>query len=333
VNKTTLVPSEAAIAAALQATNFLPEIEVQRRARLLHQDLIRLQIEGFRLLPVQMYPGSATRPEIRVSEYEFGPVRFGLENAHDPASVRKTVEEMAGTAISREDILYLSQICTLAHRIIPRSWMTDHKLMENVRLPSQHLDTLNEIWWLGRWSGVDEKLLQREACILPRPGKTIDWQFQLVVGNATWTINLEVKRIISSMGARAYRKTHYFYSTLRADGSIKTDNPQLKFRRSLDHEVNALAVTWFDEISVEFEAEVQRFVDEDDRIDVVTVWAPGDRGRGGWIRFFPRFRDIPAKRQVASSLLLEPDEEDQARIIAFWFPRTLASIQEEVNAL
>jgi hypothetical protein len=292
---------------------------------------MRLQIEGLRLLPIQIYPGSASRPEIRVSEYEFGSVRFSLENAKDPSSVRKTVEEMAGTAISREDILYLSKICTLGHKIIPRLWTTDHELIESVRRSSQHLDALNEVWWLARWFGVEEKSLRREVCILPHAGKTIDWQFELPLGDASWTINLEVKRIISSIGAKAYRKDHHFYSTLRGDGSINTDDPRLKFRRSLDHEVNALAVTWFDEISGELETEIQRFLDEDDRIDTVIVWAPGDRERGGWIRFFPRFRDIPAKRRIISSLLLKPDEEDKARIIAFWFPRTLASIQREMS--
>ena len=331
MSETTSVPSESEIAAALRTTNFLSEIDVQSRVRLLHEDLKRLNIEGFKLLPVRTYPGSATRREIRVSEYEFGPVRFSIENAKDPSSVHKTVEEMAGTAINREDILYLSQICALAHKIIPSLWTTDRSLIQSVRLPSQHLDTLNEIWWLGCWSGVDEKFIRREVPILPSTGKSIDWQFKLLANDGTWTINLEVKRIISSIGAKAYGKEHYFYSTLRGDGSINTDDPRLKFRRSLDHEVNVLAITWFDEISAALETEIQRFLDEDDRIDTVIVWAPGDHRRGGSIRFFPRFRDIPAKRQVVSSLLLEPSEEDHARIIAFWFPRTLESIQREAS--
>ena len=273
--------SETEIAAALRATNFLSEVDVQSRARLIHEDLTRLNIEGFRLLPVQIYPGRATRPEIRVSEYKFGPVRFSIENAKDPSSVRKSVEEMAGPAINREDILYFSQICALAHKIIPSFWTTDRSLIQSVRLPSQHLDTLNEIWWLGRWSGIDEKFVRREVTILPSTGKSIDWQFKLLANDETWTVNLEVKRTISSIGAKAYRKEHYFYSTLRGDGSINTEDPRLKFRRSLDHEVNVLAITWFDEISAALEAEIQRFLDEDDRIDTVIVWAPGDHRRGG----------------------------------------------------
>lgn len=331
MSETTSIPSENEIANALRATNFLSDAGVRERSRLLHEDLARFQIEGFRLLPVQVFPGSATRPEIHVSEYEFGPVRFSLENAKDPMSVRQTVEEMAGTAISKEDILYLSQISALAHKIIPHLWTTDRKLIENVRLPSQHLDTLNEVWWLGRWSGLDEKSLRREASILSGGGKTIDWQFDLSGTDASWTINLEVKRIIGSIGNKAYQKTHHIYSTVRGDGSINTDDPRLKFRRSSEHEVNVLAVTWYDEISVELETEIQRFLDEDERVDAVIVWACGDRRRGGWVRFFPRFRDIRAKRQAVSSLVLEPDEEDQARVIAFMFPRTLESIQREMS--
>jgi hypothetical protein len=268
-----------------------------------------------------------------VAEYEFGPVSFSLENAKDPAHVRRTVEEMAGTAINREDILYLSQVCEMAHRLIPNLWSNDRKLLQDVRVPTQHLDTLNEIWWLGRWAGLDEKFLEREVSVAPSSNKTIDWRFRLSGADLSWSINVEVKRLISSIGARAYKKNHYFYAALRADGSINKNDPRLKFKPGSEDEVNVLAVTWFDEISTELEAEIQRFLDEDDRIDSVIIWAPGDRSRGGWMRFFPRFRDIPEKRQIVSSLLVEPDDEDKARVIAFMFPRTLASIQAEMNAV
>jgi hypothetical protein len=327
----TTVPSETELARALEVTNFLSKEGVLRRAHLLHQDLTRLQIEGFRLLPVQIFPSGPSRPEIRVAEYEFGPVAFSLENAKDPTSVRRTAEEMAGTAINREDILYLSQLCEMAHRLIPNLWTTDTRLIEDVRLSSKHLDTLNEVWWLGRWASLDENFLEREVSVLSSSEKKVDWRFRLPSADREWTINLEVKRIISSIGARAYRRNHHFYSTLRADGSRNRNDPREKFQRSADYEVNVLAVTWFDEISVELETEIQRFLDEDERIDVVIVWAPGDRGRGGWVRFFPRFRDIPEKRRIVSSILVEPDEEDKARIIAFIFPRTLDSIQKEMS--
>lgn len=329
----TTVPSESELTRALEVTNFLSKEGVQRRAHLLHQDLTRLRIPGFRLLPVQVFPSGPSRPEIRVSEYEFGPVAFSLENARDPMSVRKTVEEMAGTAINREDILYLSQVCEIAHSLIPNFWMNDSQLIEDVRLSSKHLDTLNEIWWLARWAGLNEKTLQREVNLLPSSDKTVDWRFEIPDGGLSWSINVEVKRIISSIGARAYKKRHYFYTTLRADGSINQNDPRLKFRPSSNNEVNVLALIWFDQISAELEDEIQRFLDEDDRIDVVAIWAPGDRRRGGWIRFFPRFREIREKRQIISSVLIEPNAEDQARIIACMFPRTFASIQAEVNAM
>jgi hypothetical protein len=325
------VPSDTELASALAVTNFLSEADIKRRAGILFRDLTRFQIEGFRLLPVQVYPASPSRPEIRVAEYEFGPVSFSLENAKDPASIRKTVEEMAGTTINREDILYLSQVCEMAHRLIPDLWLNDPKLIEDVRLSSKHLDTLNEVWWIGRWDGLSEKFLQREVTVLPGSRKTVDWRFRLPVADREWTINLEVKRIIGSIDARAYRRDHHFYTTLRADGSRNRNDPREKFQRSADYEVNVLAVTWFDEISVELETEIQRFLDEDDRIDVVIVWASGDRRRGGWVRFFPRFRDIPEKRGIVSSVLVEPNEEDKARIIAFIFPRTLESIRNEMS--
>lgn len=85
----TTLASEADLAHALEVTTFLSKEGVLDRAHLLHKDLTRLQIEGFRLLPVKVFPGSDTRPEIRIAEYEFGPVSFSLENAKDPAHVRE----------------------------------------------------------------------------------------------------------------------------------------------------------------------------------------------------------------------------------------------------
>src|ERR1700694_1877171 len=107
---------------ALAATNYLPQDALHRRARLLFQDLTRLQIEGFRLLPIRVYPVNPSF-KLPVAEYQFGPVDFSLENVTDPASVRRTVAEMEGTAISREDILYVSKVCEMAHTLIPDMWV------------------------------------------------------------------------------------------------------------------------------------------------------------------------------------------------------------------
>jgi len=323
-------PTLTELADALRVTNFLSDENVQRRARLLHEELARLQIQGFCLLPPRVYPGSDFRPEVRVAEYKFGPVPFGLENARDPSSVGKTVVEMGGTALDKEDILYLSKVCEMAREILPRPWNNDQALIKDLRLASKHLDTLNEIWWLGRWSGLTD--LRREVTILESSSKTVDWSFKVGLSES-WTINLEVKRLIGSLGARVYGKDHHFYTAVAVDGSPNKDDPRRKFRSSLDHEINVLAATWFDEISADLEKKVQQFLDEDDRIDAVLLWAPGDRRRGGWMQYFPRFREVTARRRVLATVLQEPDEEDHSRIIAFAFPRTLQSIREEMESL
>lgn len=316
---------------ALTATNFLSQEAIHRRARLLFRDLTRLQIEGFRVLPIRRYPFNPSF-NVQLAEYQFGPVDFSLENAKDPASVRKTVGEMEGTAINREEILYLSKVCEMAHALIPNMWTSDKRLIRDVRRSRQHLDTLNEIWWLGRWNGLSEQSLKREVALLPTSAKSVDWQFPLVADGRAWTFNLEVKRLIHSIGARAYAKNHWFYKAPLPDGSFDDADPRLKFRRSLDSEINILGVTWFDAISVELKAEIQRFLDEDDKIDVVIIWSPDYKG-GGWFSFFPKGRDITEKQRAISSVLLEPDDEDRSRIIAFMFPRTLASIQAETAEL
>ena len=230
-------------------TNFLSDENVQRRASAAARRVSTATDSGIlSLLPPRVYPGSDFRPEVRVAEYKFGPVPFGLENARDPSSVGKTVVEMGGTALDKEDILYLSKVCEMAREILPRPWNNDQALIKDLRLASKHLDTLNEIWWLGRWSGLTD--LRREVTILESSSKTVDWSFKVGLSES-WTINLEVKRLIGSLGARVYGKDHHFYTAVAVDGSPNKDDPRRKFRSSLDHEINVLAATWFDEISAD----------------------------------------------------------------------------------
>lgn len=325
------VPTQIELSRHLEARNVLSPEHLRARAALLHEDISRLQIAGFRLLPIKVYPPAKPRSAIAVAEYEFGPVQFSIENAKDSMVVGRTVVEMDGTAINKEDLLYLSQVCELGRAVLPKCWFTDELLKSDLRLPTKHLDTLNEVWWLGRFRPLSDRRVEREASLHTESKKTIDWRFHVASVGGEWTINLEVKRLIGSIGAHAYNKEHHFYSADAPDGTPSRDDPRAKFRPSGANEVNILAVTWFDKISLELEAKIQRFLDECSVVDVVAVWAVGDQERGGWMRFFPRFREIWPKRKALEFALVEPNREDHERVIAYLFPRGLDAIRAEMG--
>lgn len=317
----------------LTATGVLSDHDVKRRAAFLIEDLARIGLKDFALLPLKRLPigtgHDGTEFYFTPVEYSFGSVPFNAQNAGDPFSVRRTVQEMSGTGLDRGDLLYLSKVCEIGQTLIPTTWFKNRKMLQDLAEPSKHLSTLNEIWWLSVWQGISEGSLQHDCKVCSTSSKKIDWRFGLTTQQESWFINLEVKQLVHTLANRVYQKPHYFYAVRNKDGSIREDDPSLKFDESGPNEVNVLAVTWFDDISSELELEAQEFLDSTSKIDAILFWAPGDKRRGTWYRMYPRFRDISIKRAVLHAVLRSPDDEDHSRIMWNIFPRTIDSILEE----
>lgn len=310
-----MYPTRETIADHLRETHALSQSEVEERATIIAEDVCRLGMEDFTLCPLELITKPGTNEKYMLVEYTFGRVPFSIENATNSSSLRPTVREMGGSGLDRGELLYLSRVFKIARTLIPQHWFHDKRLLAEVREPGRHLSTLNEIWWLARWNNFLETGLERECHHNPRSTKCVDWRFPLSVWGRQWFINLEVKCRVGSISDRSYNRRHLFYRHLRRDGSEDFDDPRLKFRASSDNEINILAVTWYDQISTELESEIKRFLAESDSVDVVAMWAPGDRQRGGWIRFFRRGTETTGKRQVFHAALKDPDEEDQTRIM------------------
>lgn len=232
-------------------------------------------------------------------------------------------------------MLYLSKVSEIGRTLIPQTWFKDRKLFQDLAEPSKHLSTLNEIWWLSVWEGISGKSVQRDCKVCSTSRKRVDWRFALTAQQETWFINLEVKQLVHTFADRVYRKAHHFYAVSNKDGSIRVDDPSLKFKESGPNEVNVLAITWFDDISAELESEVQEFLNSTSKIDAVLFWAPGDKRRGSWYRMYPypHSRDISTKSAVLHSVLKSPDDEDHSRIMWNIFPRTIDSILEESRSI
>jgi hypothetical protein len=326
-------PTYSELVGHLTEARVLSKELVECRAAFLAEDLARIDLKGFGLLPLESRPVPGTGQNYIAVEYGFGPVTFSAQNAGDPFSVRRTVQEMSGTGIDRGDLLYLSKISEIGRTLIPNTWFNNRELLRDLADPNKHISTLNEIWWLSVWTGFLEKGLQHDCKICSDSSKRIDWRFVLSPNDKTWFVNLEVKQPVHAFADRAYRKRHRFFTSRNEDGSLREDDPSLKFRESGPNEINVLAVTWFDEISPELESGAQEFLDGTNKVDVVLLWALGDERRGTWYRMYPRFRDISEKRALLHTVLKSPDEEDRSRIIWTIFPRTIDSILEESRSI
>lgn len=317
-----------ALASALRETRVLSLEDAQQRAAVLHADLEKLKRLHIELLPFESVPHSPGFCAVLI-QYRFGSVPFTINKAElGPGGVKKQVIEMDGTGLDREELLYFSQVSEIGHRCIPHLWLSDSGLRHTLELPTQHLDTLNEVWWLARWNGIQTPSVTREAKLIPGKKKSVDWRFEIW---PIWTVNLEIKHLVRSLADRVYGKKHQFWCALRPDGTIDSDDPSLKFRPSSANEINVLAVTWYDQISEELEGRIQAFLDATDRIDAVVIWSVADRRRNGWRRFFPRFRELESKRRALAEMLLEPNPEDHSRIMMQRFPRPQEEIMREVR--
>jgi hypothetical protein len=319
-------PIRQQIANHLRKTRALSEEAVTRRSAFLAEDIPRIALRDFSLCPLELITRPDTGEKYMLVEYKFGPVPFSVENAKDPFDLHPTVEHMGGSGLDREELLYLSRVVEIARTLIPKHWFGDEKIVASVRSPASHLATLNEIWWLARWGGFNEDDLIREYRQNPASSKTVDWRFPKAISGSEWFLNVEVKGRVGSISDRSYNRKHAFYRQVRRDGTEDISDPRLKFCKSGANEINVLAITWYDQISTELEVEIQRFLDESDAIDVVAIWAPGDRIRGGWTRLFPRGTELAEKRRAFNAVLEPPDAEDHTRIMRNICPIPLPEI-------
>jgi hypothetical protein len=328
---------------ALKLTPGLDTLLVERRAKAIYDVLTAIGMVQFKIEQPIGIPLPGTDNLFPLVQYTFGCLGRSVEMAQNPWAVKKSINEMEGTGVDREDIQYFAKVCDIGQTLIPHLWPAYQTITNGLIEPDTHLNTLNEVWWLARWSGIDWSATQSEHPMGPKSPhqrKTVDWRLRSL---DNWAINIEVKNFSRAQADRTYKKTPSFYRAngLTHKGEPDADDPRLKFRQSAGREINVLAVTRHDEISNEFEGWVEDFLDASsfppnipeieraDKIDAVVVWSRADRRRGGWRRFFPRFRDISAKREVLMRLLIEPDYEDRSRPFAQRYAKSLTDVLGE----
>lgn len=291
----------------------LTENTLLQRAEWLHGDLEKLRLAQFQILPTREIADPASGLLFKIVEYVFGPSGHDLDQA--APGFKKDPHFIEGTGLDRESLSRFAQISETGHTVIPQLWLGNKTLRERVRTPTQHLDTLNEVWWLSRWQGVIPDSVEMECALLGGPKKrtpTVDWRFRVLDGAVT--INLEVKNRRGTAASKPMKKGVYLFG----------DNPEKPFRPSTDDEINVLAITAYHAGAISAAEENQLVRDSldkspaDEVLDAVALYVVGQGSRERL--FFPTNRPLHKKDLILRSLLKPETIEDHSRLIHHRFP-------------
>lgn len=226
--------------------------EAHRRASVLANDIKQIGFDTFQLscrpYPVPLADGRIIATPL--PEYHFGDTGFSVQKARNSQDDFPTW--IGGTGLDRGHLQFFSKVSHIGHALIPQFW--PQKLRTELRNPTQHLDALEEVWWLGRWSGIEN--IRRAGRIKSDGADDIDWQF--TIGSTAFSsglkVNLEVKRLKSDnmRQARGREMNPHAFAQFCSDQVLR------KFRTSQTDEVNVLAISLFGEI----DGNVQRVISD-----------------------------------------------------------------------
>ena len=254
--------------------NHLHLDELPQYARQLKEDLDWIALEQFELLPpVQLKRRIGESDYVApVSQYRFGETRNNVDNA-DPAEEKTkllSLKNTEGTGLDREDLRWLCDVFRSARKLLPKAWLQDDEL--RWLLASRHLNTVNELFWLGRWKCLMPEKTIRERQLDPMCKKTVDWSLAVtssaIDASLESRINLEVKNLTTSVEAflfQGHRDTSDFVENA-IRGIAK------KFPDTCTQDLNVVCFSTFINTKQELQLLASRVLDEYRGVDCVVVW-------------------------------------------------------------
>lgn len=311
-------------AGALVERGLLTRETLLRRAQWLKADLETLAWKDFRVLPTQWIHPLGSGVSIPLVEYEWGKTDHDTTNDGDAITPARSALAIEGSGLSRENLGYFGKISQTGHTLIPHLWLGNRRLRDNVRSARQHLDTLNEVWWLSVWQGVDPNSVEHEYLarrdIKRSSGaasSTVDWRFSVLGGSMN--INLSVKNRRGTAASRPFKKGVYLFS----------DSPDKPFAESGEDEINILAITGYHGGWISMREQEELVADYLDStlvklnrpvIDAVIIRVRGAAFVTGsetlkspassLTAYFPKSRPLNRKDLIVRAILKEVDIED-----------------------
>lgn len=302
----------------LLTVGYLGEEEAQIRAPLVCEDFEWIDFDtlSFNVRSCPVFDGKQVL-EIAIPEYHFGETRHSIDSAEHAEVIK--IEGMGGTGIDRGHLLFFSRVSEIARRTIPHYWLKPCKLRDSLRNPTQHLDTMEEIWWLERWKSP--KNIKGSIKLNQCSDADVDWTFTL--GGDALTVNIEVKRLVGDCVRHVTERT--FKIDWFEKFCDKKVNP--KFRASKDNEVNVLGLSLFGEITREVQLVISEWLtNRQDLIDAVLIVTREARRKSC---FDVQLRN--GKARLMKSFLNEPSLEDQSLAYSLTVPVKIPGIPSIVK--
>ena len=275
----------------------VPPEKARQRAIWLKDDIEWIQFKKF--LPLAEHSGlcDSHGRSIPIVEYIFGETAFSVNNA--AKSSDKSSTSIGGSQLGRGNLLFFSIVSEIGRKHIPHLWLRDNDLKHYLQTSDKHLDALNEVWWLGRFPTATSVLARHK---MHAGAEDIDWRFRLE-GTNTW-INLEVKNRPSDV-ARAAHGTR-----IGANKWLK--GVAKKFIPSCEDELNLVGLTLFGEIDRHVQLEVSGWLQRQNVIDGVLIWAHEGRRKNN---FDFQFKDKTHK--VLGGCVIANPVEEQNMILRY----------------
>lgn len=189
------------------------------------------------------------------AEYDLPANQFNLNASEDS-------EAMEGSFLTCGNLLRLAQAAQTGRRYIPSDWPLSFK---GRLLGREHLDCINEIWWLKFWRGI------RSVSHAPKEygtDKDFDWKIQIREGVAECTINLEVKRRTGNIN-RQFK---------RGEPNASLSNIACKFGEVSADTANVAAITIYHPISEKTADGLRLWLDEQEHVHGLVIWTEGNLG-------------------------------------------------------
>lgn len=201
----------------------------------------------------------------------------------------KRDNQLGGSFVTIGNLPRLAQCVEIARTRIPHLWP---KEFARQLLGREHLNALNEIWWLKFWKGIES--VNRG----PKHNKALpdyEWRICCRDGLATCVINLEVKRRIGTLNQLFKRRQRKLSLTQVAK----------KFGQVPSGECNIVALTVYHRLSEASWRHGLRWLEKQEHVHGIIVWMEGS-GKSDPIR-----KCIKDSHRWADFLILGPEAEDR----------------------
>lgn len=158
----------------------LSDEESRKRASMVDQDMAKV---GWDLQPADL----AHLGWFLEQGYPI-PLQYFIPDSRWNVDRRSEQKAMAGSSLTRGDLVYLSKCCQIGRSLLPNLWPS--KFAADLCHPERHLDALNEVWWLGRF--LNARAITYEPS--QNGGKRPDWTLTCGPSGEGLKLSVEIKR-------------------------------------------------------------------------------------------------------------------------------------------